>query len=76
MLYFIYSLLQENLKRNKMTDLIAFVDPSIIGATNCGSCADRSRALSFRFRTAKKGQYFLLPFHHGFVFHFIFDLLY
>ncbi|XP_074369111.1 uncharacterized protein LOC141709393 [Apium graveolens] len=49
-------LLYENLKRNKMTHMVAFVDPGTIGAKSCGSAAERSRALAYRFKTAKKGQ--------------------
>ena len=66
--YILCSLLHENLKRHKMTDMISFFDPGTIGATNCGSSIERSRALAFRFKTAKKGQYFLLPYNHAWVF--------
>ncbi|XP_074347013.1 uncharacterized protein LOC141685832 [Apium graveolens] len=58
-------LLHENLKRNKMTHMVAFVDPGTIGAKSCGSAAERSRALAYRFKTAKKGQCFLLPYNHA-----------
>lgn len=54
MLYFTFNLLQENLKRNNMTDMIAFVDPGMIGARNCDSSARRSRYLSNRFKTCKE----------------------
>ncbi|XP_074341271.1 uncharacterized protein LOC141678782 isoform X2 [Apium graveolens] len=48
-----------------MTDMIAFVDPGMIDAVNCGFAAERSRALSFRFKTSKKGQFFLLPYNYA-----------
>ena len=44
--------------------MVKFVDPGIIGAIGCGSVAERARSLSARFKNAKKGQYFLLPYHH------------
>ena len=46
-----------------MSDLVAFVDPTIIGAIGCGTVLDRSRALSLRFKDAKPGQLFLLPYN-------------
>ncbi|WOG95172.1 hypothetical protein DCAR_0414475 [Daucus carota subsp. sativus] len=56
--------LENYLEKDKMTDMVTFVDPGIIGAIGCGSVAERARSLSARFKNAKKGQYFLLPYHH------------
>lgn len=58
-----HSILQEILKRNKMSDMVAFVDPALIGAMGCGTVGERSRALSIRFKNAKPGQIFLLPYN-------------
>lgn len=66
-LYFLYSVLEEQLKKHKMSDMVAFVDPAMIGATGCGTVGDRSRALSIRFRNANPGQIFLLPYHSALV---------
>ncbi|XP_074361905.1 homeobox-leucine zipper protein ROC8-like [Apium graveolens] len=46
-----------------MTNMIRFVDPSIIGAIGCGTALQRSRALAAQFKDAKKGQYFLMPYN-------------
>ncbi|KAK1370292.1 hypothetical protein POM88_036384 [Heracleum sosnowskyi] len=43
--------------------MVAFVDPTIIGAIGCGTVGDRSRALSIRFKNAQPGQIFLLPYN-------------
>lgn len=61
--YFLYSLLEQFLKKNKMSDMVAFVDPAKIGANGCGNAGERSRALSSRFKNAKPGQIFLLPYN-------------
>ena len=61
---FLCSVLQDHLRKHKMTDMITFVNPSKIGAIGCGTPAARSRALSLRFKDAKPGQVFLLPYHH------------
>ncbi|KAL1815159.1 hypothetical protein ACET3Z_017733 [Daucus carota] len=58
------NVLQDHLRKHKMTDMITFVNPSKIGAIGCGTPAARSRALSLRFKDAKPGQVFLLPYHH------------
>nr|XP_017233097.1 PREDICTED: uncharacterized protein LOC108207150 [Daucus carota subsp. sativus] len=58
------NVLQDNLRKHKMTDMITFVNPAKIGAIGCGTPAERSRALSLRFKNAKPGQVFLLPYHH------------
>nr|XP_017221522.1 PREDICTED: uncharacterized protein LOC108198271 [Daucus carota subsp. sativus] len=58
------NILQENLRKHKMTDMISFVDPAKIGALGCGTPAARSRALALRFKSAKPSQVFLLPYHH------------
>lgn len=62
--FFLCSVLQDNLRKHKMTDMITFVNPAKIGAIGCGTPAARSRALSLRFKNAKPGQVFLLPYHH------------
>lgn len=62
-LNFVCSFLYEHLKKNKMTDMVAFVDPGLVGAIGCGNAAQRSRALAARFMNAKEGQYFLMPFN-------------
>ena len=46
-----------------MVNLIAFVDPNTIGAIGCGNVAQRSRALALRFKDARKGQFFLMPYN-------------
>ena len=46
-----------------MTDMVAFVDPGMIGAIGCGTAGERSRELGNRFKNAKKGQHFLLPYN-------------
>lgn len=43
--------------------MIKFVDPTTIGAIGCGNAGQRSRALAARFKNAKKGQYFLMPYN-------------
>ncbi|KAK1352532.1 putative Ulp1 protease family catalytic domain-containing protein [Heracleum sosnowskyi] len=57
------NVLQEYLKKHKMSNMVAFVDPAIIGAIGCGTVGDRSRALSIRFKNAQPGQIFLLPYN-------------
>lgn len=46
-----------------MTNMIAFVDPGMVGAIGCGNAGERSRALANRFMNAKEGQCFLIPFN-------------
>ena len=60
---FICSSINEYVKKNKMTNMIKFVDPTTIGAIGCGNAGQRSRALAARFKNAKKGQYFLMPYN-------------
>ena len=43
--------------------MIKFVDPTTIGAIGCGNARQRSRALAARYKNAKKGQYFLMPYN-------------
>ncbi|XP_074377269.1 uncharacterized protein LOC141718784 [Apium graveolens] len=57
------NLLQENLKKRKMVDMITFIDPGMISALGCGSPGERSKSLSIRFRIAKPGQIFLVPYN-------------
>ena len=47
-----------------MSNMVSFVDPSLIGAVGCGTAGDRSRALSIRFKNANRDQFFLLPYNH------------
>lgn len=63
LLNFICSFLSEHVKKHKMTNMISFIDPSMIGAIGCGNAGQRSRALAARFKNAKKGQYFLMPYN-------------
>ena len=60
---FICSFLNDYVKKHKMVNLIAFVDLSMIGAIGCGNVAQRSRALAARFKDAKKGKCFLMPYN-------------
>ena len=60
---FICSFLNDYVQKHKMANLIAFVDPSTIGALGCGNVGQRSRALALRFKDARKGQYFLMPYN-------------
>lgn len=46
-----------------MTDMISFVDPAVTGSKNCDTAGERSHHLAERFKTAKPGQLFLLPYH-------------
>lgn len=46
-----------------MADMVAFVDPGLVGALGCGNARKRSLALADRFTDAKKGQYFLVPYN-------------
>lgn len=57
------NLLEQYFRRHKMSDMVAFVDPGMIGALGCGTSGERSRALSLRFKNAKPGQFFLLPYN-------------
>lgn len=63
MLNFICSFLNEYVKKHKMANLVAFVDPGMIGPIGCGNVGQRSRALAMRFKDAKKGQYFVMPYN-------------
>ena len=60
---FLCSCLFDTVKKHKMVNLIAFVDPNTIGAIGCGNVAQRSRALALRFKDARKGQFFLMPYN-------------
>ncbi|XP_074356066.1 uncharacterized protein LOC141695742 [Apium graveolens] len=53
--------LNDYAKKNKMSSMISFVDPSTIGATGGGNATQRSHALAARFKVASKGEYFLMP---------------
>lgn len=59
-----YSLLHVYLKKHKMTDMISFVDPAAIGSKGCGTAGERSHNLAERFKIAKPGQLFLLPYNN------------
>ncbi|XP_074377131.1 uncharacterized protein LOC141718653 [Apium graveolens] len=55
--------LYKYVKKTKMTNLIAFVDPGMIGAIGCDNSGERSHALANHFMNAKEGQCFLIPFN-------------
>lgn len=61
--YFLYSLLEMFLKRHKMSSMICFVDPGMVGANGCGTVTERARELSFRFSNGERGAYFLVPYN-------------
>ncbi|KAL6584579.1 hypothetical protein OROMI_003868 [Orobanche minor] len=57
--------LHEVLKKAKMLDMVAFVDPYQIATQGCWDGEKRARTLSARFATAKKGQLFIMPYNTG-----------
>ncbi|KAL6535122.1 hypothetical protein OROMI_026496 [Orobanche minor] len=57
--------LHEMLKKAKMLDMFAFVDPYQIATQGCWDGETRARTLSSRFATAKKGQLFIMPYNTG-----------
>ncbi|XP_062018079.1 uncharacterized protein LOC133734441 [Rosa rugosa] len=57
--------LYEKLTTYKMVDMVAFVDPSHIGAVGCGNGTTRAQHIKDRLVTAKPGQMFMLPFNSG-----------
>ncbi|KAL6560115.1 hypothetical protein OROHE_006353 [Orobanche hederae] len=57
--------LHEVLKKAKMLDMVAFVDPCQISTQGCWDGETRARTLSSRFATAKKGQLFIMPYNTG-----------
>ncbi|XP_063944708.1 uncharacterized protein LOC135151086 [Daucus carota subsp. sativus] len=46
-----------------MSSMISFVDLCTIGATGCGTATQRSHALAARFKGARKGEHFLMPYN-------------
>ncbi|XP_063940008.1 uncharacterized protein LOC108203822 [Daucus carota subsp. sativus] len=55
--------LNDYVKKNKMSSMISFVDLCTIGATGCGTATQRSNALAARFKGARKGEHFLMPYN-------------
>ncbi|VFQ67289.1 unnamed protein product [Cuscuta campestris] len=55
--------LYELVKKNKMLQMISFLDPSMIGTLACGNIGQRSCKLVDRFKGACDGQHFLIPFN-------------
>ncbi|KAK9942843.1 hypothetical protein M0R45_008491 [Rubus argutus] len=55
--------LYDVLTRYKMRDMIAFVDPALIGGKGCGNGIVRSQNIKERLITAKPGQLFMLPYN-------------
>ncbi|VFQ70963.1 unnamed protein product [Cuscuta campestris] len=55
--------LYELVKKNKMLQMISFVDPGMVGTLACGNIGQRSRKLADRFKGACDGQHFLIPFN-------------
>ncbi|XP_040375666.1 uncharacterized protein LOC121053154 [Rosa chinensis] len=62
---FFMSYLHDVLKRSKMTEMVAFVDPDHTGALGCGNPTERARSLSNRFQNGKPGQIYLVPYNLG-----------
>ncbi|XP_062027082.1 uncharacterized protein LOC133743232 [Rosa rugosa] len=62
---FFMSYLHDVLKRSKMTEMVAFVDPDQTGALGCGNPTERARSLSNRFQKGKPGQIYLVPYNSG-----------
>ncbi|KAM5549788.1 hypothetical protein ABKV19_000950 [Rosa sericea] len=57
--------LYDQLKAYKMLDMVAFVDPSLIGAVGCGNGTVKAQHIKDRLVTAKPGQMFMLPYNSG-----------
>ncbi|KAM5569248.1 hypothetical protein ABKV19_016650 [Rosa sericea] len=57
--------LYDQLKAYKMLDMVAFVDPSLIGAVGYGNGTVRAQHMKDRLITAKPGQMFMLPYNSG-----------
>ncbi|VFQ90292.1 unnamed protein product [Cuscuta campestris] len=55
--------LYELVKKNKLLQMISFVDPGMVGTLACGNIGQRSRKLADRFKGACDGQHFLIPFN-------------
>ncbi|XP_040367479.1 uncharacterized protein LOC112180552 [Rosa chinensis] len=62
---FYMSYLQGVLKKAKMNDMVAFVDPAHTGASGCGNPTERARLVSNRFINGKSGQIYLVPYNSG-----------
>jgi hypothetical protein len=46
-----------------MLDMVAFVDPALIGGKRCGAGTVRSQNINNRLINAKPGQLFILPYN-------------
>ncbi|PRQ43768.1 putative Ulp1 protease family catalytic domain-containing protein [Rosa chinensis] len=57
--------LYEQLIAYKMVDMVAFIDPSLIGASGSGNRTVRAQHIRDRLVTAKPGQMFMLPYNSG-----------
>ncbi|PRQ36411.1 putative Ulp1 protease family catalytic domain-containing protein [Rosa chinensis] len=55
--------LYEQLIAYKMVDMVAFIDPSLIGASGSGNRTVRAQHIRDRLVTAKPGQMFMLPYN-------------
>ncbi|VFQ63942.1 unnamed protein product [Cuscuta campestris] len=53
--------LYEYVKKYRMLETLAFVDPGLIGSLGCGNSGQRSRNLADWFMAATDGQYFIVP---------------
>ncbi|XP_061990041.1 uncharacterized protein LOC133708584 [Rosa rugosa] len=59
------SYLYQVLKKTKMLEMIAFIDPDHTGALACGNPTERARSLAVRYGNGKPGQVFLVPYNSG-----------
>ncbi|XP_040368009.1 uncharacterized protein LOC112180636 [Rosa chinensis] len=64
-LVFYMSYLHEVLKKCKMVDMVAFVDPDQTGTLGCGNPTERARSLSDCYRQGRLGQIFVVPHNSG-----------
>ncbi|XP_062014016.1 uncharacterized protein LOC133730446 [Rosa rugosa] len=64
-LVFYMSYLHEVLKKCKMVDMVAFVDPDHIGTLGCGNPTESAWSLSDRYRQGRLGQIFVVPYNLG-----------
>ncbi|VFQ66022.1 unnamed protein product [Cuscuta campestris] len=55
--------LYELVKKNKMLQMISFVDPGMVRTLACGNIGQRSRKLADCFKGACDGQHFLISFN-------------
>ncbi|XP_061990046.1 uncharacterized protein LOC133708593 [Rosa rugosa] len=64
-LVFYMSYLHEVLKKCRMVDMVAFVDPDQTGTVGCGNPTERARSLSDRYRQGRLGQIVVVPYNSG-----------